>query len=827
MEAIGVTSRDDWGADSTTCSTTEDDWYRMAIHHTAGGETYGGTVEGAVQALQAYAMGSDYCDIPYQYLVGYDGSLWEGRELTYQSGATGGGNNDGNIAVCFLGCFDSGGCGSSYDTPPDTMIVSARLLIQTLAAEHSFVTDDDTMKGHRDWPGNSTACPGDLVYARLDELRETGAPFQASVVSASFSEGVPVLLHPGEEVSLSVDLRNDGTETWTSNTSLAPWPRDAASPLANETWVSTTRVAHPAADVAPGETGAFTFTVRGGEVGELSLPLALVEDGVTWFADIPWGGGPADGFLTLTVQVEAEESDGGGTDGGSDGATDGGADGATDGGDGGGLDTDAAGEGGGLEGPRDGEPPGAAVSLADTGKGGCQVAPIGSSLGLALSALLALGRRRRPSIGLLSLSLLVGCGAADPGVKRQGHGPGIDGGGGDGGGGDTAPQDSGEAGPNLSTDQAEYEVGERLMVAFAGASGAATDWVGLYPADQTENQGSAAWLYTNGSQSAGEGGPVGGRLRFLPVGLPAGDWEARLFFADGYEVMARAPFRVTDPGERVPPAAVGDLTVMTFNSWLDGSAVPGGVDKIAAAIVACDPDLVALQEGGPAFAAELLAAVVALSPAWAGAMTVDDGSDNVLLSRFPLSGAVGDPGGYSLLATLSLPDRGDITVVGTHFDYTEYGPYLARDGASVEEIEHTEGRVRGDDAAAVLGLLEGLDTAIVLGDHNAPSHLDWTADNADQNFDLVVAWPSSVAFAEGGFVDAYRAVHPDPTLDRGLTWTAGYPKGSFEADDVHDRIDFVYGRDGALHLTPLDAYVYDADPWPSDHRAVVVSYQVD
>ena len=60
----------------------------------------------AVKALQAYAQDSGgYCDIPYQFLVGHDGSLWEGRSLTYTSGATGGGNNDGNIAVSFLGCY--------------------------------------------------------------------------------------------------------------------------------------------------------------------------------------------------------------------------------------------------------------------------------------------------------------------------------------------------------------------------------------------------------------------------------------------------------------------------------------------------------------------------------------------------------------------------------------------------------------------------------------------------------------------------------------------------------------------------------------------------
>lgn len=388
--------------------------------------------------------------------------------------------------------------------------------------------------------------------------------------------------------------------------------------------------------------------------------------------------------------------------------------------------------------------------------------------------------------------------------------------------GDTAPPPAW-----LATDQASYDVGERILISFGGAAGTPTDWIGLYPADQVENEGSTTWLYTSGTSEPGAAGVVAGELRFLPINLPDGAWEARLFHEDGYEPDVRLAFTVADPGQVAAPAPVGDLTVMSFNAWLNGNGVTDGVEKIASAVVACNPDLVAFQEAGPNFGTAVVAALALVDPGWAGASIATDGTDNTIVSRLPLSDISGEEGGYSVRATLQVASGAAVAIVGSHFDYTEYGPWLARDGSTADRIEATETRVRGDDAARVIAALAGAGAALVLGDHNAPSHLDWTPANADQNFDLVVDWPTSIAFADAGFVDAYRTVLPQVASDRGLTWSPGYPKGELDPDDVHDRIDFVYHRDGDVVFTPVQAYTYAADPWPSDHRAVVVSYELE
>lgn len=316
LARIGVMSREAWGARPTTCTATEDDWYRMAIHHTAGAQTSGGTVRGALAAVQAYTMDSgNYCDIPYQFLVGYDGTLWEGRSLALQSGATGGGNNDGNIAVSFLGCYHPNGCpGGVSHTATEEMMSAARLITQSLVRLHDIQSNAGAIKGHRDWPGNATACPGDFVHGRLDELRADLAWYAADEVARSFPANTDAALDVavGASTEMWIELRNTGGLTWEPGvTFLATTPRDVDSPLYDPSWASATRVATVDAPVAPGEVARFSFEVAAPSAGLHEQSLSLVQEAVTWFGDAPWGGGPGDDAIVVRVNAG---SGGGGTD---------------------------------------------------------------------------------------------------------------------------------------------------------------------------------------------------------------------------------------------------------------------------------------------------------------------------------------------------------------------------------------------------------------------------------------------------------------------------------------------------------------------------------
>src|SRR5581483_4573767 len=107
----------------------------------------------------------------------------------------------------------------------------------------------------------------------------------------------------GETVDGWIDLKNVGLQPWKAGeTKLAPSPRGQPSALAAAAWLSPTRVSTLAADVAPGAVGRFPLQVSGNQLGDFDQTFALVEEGVTWFADAPKGGGPSDDFLRVHVK---------------------------------------------------------------------------------------------------------------------------------------------------------------------------------------------------------------------------------------------------------------------------------------------------------------------------------------------------------------------------------------------------------------------------------------------------------------------------------------------------------------------------------------------
>ena len=79
------------------------------------------------------------------------------------------------------------------------------------------------------------------------------------------------------------------------------------------------------------------------------------------------------------------------------------------------------------------------------------------------------------------------------------------------------------------------------------------------------------------------------------------------------------------------------------------------------------------------------------------------------------------------------------------------------------------------------------------GDFNTPSHLDWTPavdGRPRRTVHYPVPWPVTSAVAAAGFIDAYRAVHPDPVAAPGhhvdLRLSVPAPRA---ANEVVDRID--------------------------------------
>jgi endonuclease/exonuclease/phosphatase family metal-dependent hydrolase len=263
-------------------------------------------------------------------------------------------------------------------------------------------------------------------------------------------------------------------------------------------------------------------------------------------------------------------------------------------------------------------------------------------------------------------------------------------------------------------------------------------------------------------------------------------------------------------------AAPVDVRVMTFNVWLGGDVVDFG--SVTAAIRAARADIVGLQE--PEGNTRKIAAALGW-PYWSDRLHV--------VSRFPL---IDPPAAHGQYVLAQVAPGKVFALANVHLTSDPYGPYEVRDGKSLKQVLAVERSTRLPEIRAQLRALRpvrGVPTFIT-GDFNTPSALDWTAavDAVRDDVRYPVAWPVTRAVARAGFVDTYRAVHPDPVATPGITWTFGYPFPRIAKDEVVDRIDMVHASagvqvrgSGIVGPPGTRDATFTVDPYPSDHRAVV------
>ncbi len=138
--------------------------------------------------------------------------------------------------------------------------------------------------------------------------------YEGDFVKQSFpaATAAPIPLGLGQQLDGYIELKNMGTSTWTpGKTKLAPTPRDKASGAGGVGWLAPTRVSTVAAPVPPGQIGHFPLKLAPTELGDHVYHFGLVEEGVTWFADATLGGGPADTFLAVHLNVTPGAQDAG------------------------------------------------------------------------------------------------------------------------------------------------------------------------------------------------------------------------------------------------------------------------------------------------------------------------------------------------------------------------------------------------------------------------------------------------------------------------------------------------------------------------------------
>lgn len=148
---MNIVSRSEWGARQPRNRTTTT-WSartEFVVHYSEGPTTQ------TPRQIQDFHMdGNGWSDIGYNFLVGADGTIYEGRGwLVIGAHATN--HNTAGIGVCFIG--------RDGDATPE-----ARDAIRAMYDEALRLGENTLDKlGHRDV--GSTDCPGDELYAWVGE----------------------------------------------------------------------------------------------------------------------------------------------------------------------------------------------------------------------------------------------------------------------------------------------------------------------------------------------------------------------------------------------------------------------------------------------------------------------------------------------------------------------------------------------------------------------------------------------------------------------------------------------------------------------------------
>ena len=192
LGGVAVIPRAAWGSDLPPAGPVpaEPDVRYLLVHHSVdpGNDYSAADVPGILRGfVRFHTSGRGWPDLAYNFLVDRFGGVWEGRTGSLAGpveGSATGGNQGFDQLCCFIGNHQAG------QPTPEAFTAMGRLL-GALAARYrislaggataTFVSRGSnrhpagttvttpTIAGHRDM--SRTQCPGDLVAARLPELR--------------------------------------------------------------------------------------------------------------------------------------------------------------------------------------------------------------------------------------------------------------------------------------------------------------------------------------------------------------------------------------------------------------------------------------------------------------------------------------------------------------------------------------------------------------------------------------------------------------------------------------------------------------------------------
>ena len=241
-DAPDIVTRAEWGADESIKSTSGScvrqffPVQQLFVHHTVG-RNYDSNGEATMRAIYHFhTQTQGWCDVGYNFVVGWDGTIYEGRWARKYApwevhssedsagravaGAHVSGYNSGSVGVSVMGNF------SEVQPPPAVRRSLAELLAWEAdrhdlrpRGEHTYRNPETGatrrlkyIAGHRD--AGYTECPGNFLYAALPAIRKdtAAAMGQGKVTSVMNADAEPRDVTYGESSTVAGTLTlEDGT----------------------------------------------------------------------------------------------------------------------------------------------------------------------------------------------------------------------------------------------------------------------------------------------------------------------------------------------------------------------------------------------------------------------------------------------------------------------------------------------------------------------------------------------------------------------------------------------------------------------------------------
>ncbi|XP_015255553.1 PREDICTED: peptidoglycan-recognition protein SC1a/b-like [Cyprinodon variegatus] len=162
-QTVNIVSREQWGAAAPKqTESLKGPAQRVVIHHTALLNCKGlaESKDHLLSIQMLHMKDRHFDDIGYNFLIGGDGSVFEGRGWGVR-GAHTKGHNDDSLGIALMGNFNN-------DTPSKEALLSVKQLLMS-GVRQGFIQPDFVLYGHRDL--GATQCPGEHLYAALPQLR--------------------------------------------------------------------------------------------------------------------------------------------------------------------------------------------------------------------------------------------------------------------------------------------------------------------------------------------------------------------------------------------------------------------------------------------------------------------------------------------------------------------------------------------------------------------------------------------------------------------------------------------------------------------------------